>query len=65
MIYEISYTLRIRFDKINEFTRVSDGGRCLVLFGLEKYYAIYNRIGYLKSLKSYNTNRSFSLLCEN
>ena len=36
--------LRIRFDKIDGFTRVYNGTRYLVLFGLEIYDAVYNRI---------------------
>ena len=44
--------LRIRFDKINGFIRTYDGIRYLVLFGPEKYDAIYNRVRYLISLKS-------------
>ena len=36
--------LRIRFDKVNEFIRIYDGTRCLVLFGHEKYNFIYNMI---------------------
>ena len=36
--------LRISFAKIDGFIRVFDGARYLVLFGLEKYDAIYNRI---------------------
>ena len=59
MIYDISYKtlispkpLRIRFDKIDGFVRIYDGTRHLLLFGSEKYNAIYNRIRYLISLKS-------------
>ena len=44
--------LRLRFDKINGFIRTYDGIRYLVLFGPEKYDAIYNRVRYLISLKS-------------
>ena len=51
MIYDISYKtligpkpLRIRFNQIDGFIRVCDGTRSLVLFGPEKYDAIYNRI---------------------
>ena len=44
--------LRIRFDKIDEFVRVYDGTRYLVLFGSEKYNASYNRIRYFLSHKS-------------
>ena len=43
--------LRIRFAKINGFIRVFDGNRYLVLFGLEKYDAIYNRMKYFISQK--------------
>ena len=39
------------FDKVNGFTRVYDKTKYLILFGLEKYNAIYNRIRYLRSLK--------------
>ena len=35
------------FDKINVFIRVYDGTRHLVLFGIEKYDFVYNRIRYL------------------
>ena len=59
LIYNISYKtligakpLPIRFDKIDGFIRVYNGTRYLVLFGLEKYNAIYNRIRYLISQKS-------------
>ena len=51
LIYDISYKtlidlkpLRIRFNKIDEFTRIYDGTRYFTLFGSEKYEAIYNRI---------------------
>ena len=44
--------LRIRLDKIDGFIRVFDETRYLVLFGMEKYDSIYNRIGYLISVKS-------------
>ena len=43
--------LCIRFDKIDEFIRVYDGTRRLMLFGSEKYF-IYNRIRYLVGVKS-------------
>ena len=36
--------LGISFAKIDGFIRVFDGARYLVLFGLEKYDAIYNTI---------------------
>ena len=39
--------LCIRFNKIDGFTRVYDGTRYLVLFGYEKFDAIYNRVTYL------------------
>ena len=45
-------SFRIRFDKIGEFIRVYDGTRYSVLFGSEKYDFIYDRIRYLKSIKS-------------
>ena len=54
LVYNISYEtlidakpLRIRFDKIDGFMRVTDGSRYLVLFDGEKYDFIYNRIRYL------------------
>ena len=40
------------FDKVNEFIRDYDGTKYLVLFGLEKYNAIQDRIIYLIRLKS-------------
>ena len=40
---------------VNGFIRVYDGTRYLVLFGPEKYGAIYSRIRYLISLRSVNT----------
>ena len=59
LIYNFSYKtlidvkpLRIRFDKIDGFIRIYDGNRYLVLFGLQKYDAIYNRIRYLINQKS-------------
>ena len=54
LIYDISYKfligskpLRIRLDKVDGFIRVYDGSRYLILFGSDKYDAIYNRIRYL------------------
>ena len=44
--------LHIMFDKVNGFIRVYDKTKYLILFGLEKYDAIYDRIIYLISLKS-------------
>ena len=56
LVYDILYRklidpkpLGIRFDKIDGFVRVFDGSRYLVLFGLEKYNAVYNKIRYLIS----------------
>ena len=53
LAYNISYKtligakpLRIRFDKVDGFIKDYNGTRYLVLFGLEKYDAIYNRIRY-------------------
>ena len=58
MIYNISYenligpkSLRIRFDKINEFIGIYDETRYLTLLGSENYDSIYSRIKYLISLK--------------
>ena len=45
-------SLQIRFDKLGGFIRVYDGTRHLVLFGPEKYDAIYNTTRYLISQKS-------------
>ena len=45
--------LYIRLDKVDEFIRVYDGNRYLVLFGPEKYEIIDDRIRYLMSQKSY------------
>ena len=54
LVYNISYKiligpqpLRIRFDKIDGFTRTYHGTRYLVLFGSEKIDFIYSRIRYL------------------
>ena len=59
LIYDISYKtligpkpLRIRFNQIDGFIRVCDGARSLVLFGPEKYDAIYKRIRCLISPKT-------------
>ena len=41
-------SLRIRFDKVNGFIKVYDGIRYLVLFGPERYDAIYDLIKYQK-----------------
>ena len=42
----------IWFDKIGEFNRIYDGTRYLVIFRIEKYDFIYDRIRYLRSIKS-------------
>ena len=44
--------LRTMFDKIDEFITIYNGIRYLVLFGPERYDAIYDRIRYLISEKS-------------
>ena len=44
--------MRNGFDKIDGLIRVYDKTRYLVLFGVEKYDFIYNRIRYLIGLKS-------------
>ena len=58
LVYDILYKilicrkpLCIIFDKVDGFiiTRTYDGTRYLVLFGPEKYDAIYNKIRYLLS----------------
>ena len=59
LVYKILYKnlfdskpLRIRFDDVDGFIKVCDGIRYLVLFGSERYDAVYNRIRYLISQKS-------------
>ena len=59
LVYDISCKtlidtkpLCITFNKADGFTTFYNGSRYLVLFGSEKYNAIYNRIRYLISLKS-------------
>ena len=54
MVYDISYKtwigvkpLRIRFEKVDGFIRVSYGTRYFPLFSPEKYDAIYKRIRYI------------------
>ena len=42
----------IMFDKVERFIWDLDGTNYLVLFGLKKYDAIYDRIRYLMGLKS-------------
>ena len=46
-----SKILRIRFDKLHGFIGVYYETRYLVIFGPEKYDAIYNRIRYLIGVK--------------
>ena len=41
-----------RFDKIDEFIRFYDGTKYLVLFGAKKYDFIYDRVRYLKEIKT-------------
>ena len=60
-----SKPLLIRFDKRDGSIRIYEGTTYLVLFGPEKYDAIYNRIRYLITLKSVITYIFFSLLLEN
>ena len=43
---------RTKYNQVDGCIRVYDGSKYLVLFGLEKYDAIYNRIRYLISQKS-------------
>ena len=47
--------MHVRFDKIDGFIRIYDGTRYLVLFGPEKYDAIYNSIRYLVKAVSHIT----------
>ena len=44
--------LSISFNKIGGSIIIYDGTRYLVLFGAEKYDSIFNRITYLKGIKS-------------
>ena len=57
LIYDISYktligrkSFRIRFNKIDEFIRIYDGTKYLILFRSKRYGAIYNRIRYIISI---------------
>ena len=52
--------LHIRFDKTDGFMRIYDGTTQLVLLAIEKYDVIFNKIGYLISLKS-GTSHIFSV----
>ena len=51
--------LRIRFNKIDGFVRVSDSTRYLLLFGGGKYDLIYNSVRYLIEVKN---QQSFELI---
>ena len=58
LVYDISYKtvmgarpLRIMFDSVDGFNKIYNGIRYLVLFGHEKYNAIYDRINYLLNEK--------------
>ena len=54
------------FHKIDGFIRVYDGSRYLVLFALEEYDDIYNRIKYLILLvKKVISKMFFSFLLKN
>ena len=54
--------LRISFDKVDGFIKVSNGPRHLVLFGHKKYDAICSSIRYLIGLKS-GITYNFSHYC--
>ena len=59
----IAKSLLIRFNKIDEFIKVYDGTRYLVLFGSEKCDSIYNRIRYIISIKrgiTYTTSHNYA-----
>ena len=70
LIYGISYKpfmgakpLRIWFEKIDGFIKTSDRIRYLILFVLERYNAIHDKINYLMSEKSgitYSINHNFA-----
>ena len=54
LIYDTSYKtfmgakpLRIWFEKIDGFIKIYNGVRYLILFGPERYNAIYDRVNYL------------------
>ena len=55
--------LRIMLDKVNGFIRYYNGTKYFVLYGLEKYYPIYDRIRYLKASKS-GINMFFLIILE-
>ena len=57
--------LRIRFDKIDEFIKIYDGTRYLVLFSPERCDPIYDRIRYLVSEKNditYSISHNFATI---
>ena len=57
--------LRIKFDKVNGIIRVYDWKRYSLLFGPEKYDAIYNKIRYLivqKSCITYVISHNFAII---
>ena len=58
-------SLRIRFDKIDGFMKVSDGNRYLALFRSEKYDSIYDRIRYpdILSVKSVKSAVTYIVSC--
>ena len=65
LIYNISdkhfmgaKTLYIRFNKVAGFIKIYDGTRYLVLFGIARYNAIYDRIR--KSSITYSLNHNFA-----
>ena len=70
LIYDISYKtfmgakpLLIRFAKIDGIIKIYDGTKYLVLFGPERYHAIYGRIRYLISQKiciTYSIDHNFA-----
>ena len=53
-------TLHIRFDKVDGIIRIYDAARYLVLFGPEKYNAIYSRTRYLICLTYVVSHMFFS-----
>ena len=61
LIYDIFFAYW--FDKIDGFIEIYNGTRYLILFGSEKYDAIYNRIRYLINL--INHIYFLSLFCKN
>ena len=57
--------LRIKFDKVNGIIRVYDWKRYSLLFGPEKYDAIYDKIRYLivqKSCIAYVISHNFAII---